>query len=96
MTQWELLNQCIGMGQDVSTQLHSEAAEPYVAHASLVELSVVGDTVGTTQLHNQCIGIGQDVSMQLCSEVAEPYVAHASLVELHVVGDTVGTTQLHI
>ena len=63
-------------------QLCSEVAEPYVAHASLVELHVVGDTVGTTQLHTQCIGIGQDVTVQLRSEVAEPYVAHASWLEV--------------
>ena len=60
-----------------------------------MRLGVVGDTVGTTQLHNQRIGIGQDVTVQLRSEVAEPCVAKVSLVELSVVGDTVGTTQLH-
>ena len=43
-------------------QLRSEVAYPCVAKVSLVELSVVGDTVGTTQLHNQRIGIGQDVT----------------------------------
>ena len=43
-----------------------------MAQVSLVRLGVVGDTVGTTQLHNQCVGIGQDVSTQLLSEVAIP------------------------
>ena len=76
-------------------QLCSEVAEPYVAHASLVKLSVVGDTVGTTQLHSQCVGIDQDVPTQLRLEVAEPCLAQVSLMELGVVGDTVGTTQLH-
>ena len=40
-----------------------------MAQGSLVELSAVGDTVGTTQLHNQCIGIDKDVTVQLRSEV---------------------------
>ena len=55
--------QCIGIDQDVPTQLRSEVAEPCVAQVSLVELSVVGDTVGTTQLHNQCLC---DVSPSAC------------------------------
>ena len=62
-------------------QLRSDVAEPYVAHASLVELHVVGDTLGTTQLHSQCGLIDQDVPTQLRSEVAEPCVAQGSLVE---------------
>ena len=63
-------DQCIGIDQDVSTQLRLEVAEPCLAQVSLVELGVVGDTVGTTQLHNQCVGIGKDVTVQLRSEVA--------------------------
>ena len=43
----QLHNQRIGIGQDVTMQLRSEVAEPCVAQVSLVELSLVGDTVGT-------------------------------------------------
>ena len=57
-----------------------------------MELSAVGDTVGTAQFHSQCGGIGQDVSTQLRSGVQEQCVAQVSLVELGVVGDTGGTT----
>ena len=73
MTQWELLSFTISVLElvsDVSTQLRSELAEPCLAQVSLVELSTVGDIVGTAQFHNQCIGISKDVTVQLRSEVA--------------------------
>ena len=67
MTQWELLSFTVsGMESArmyLRRTLHFEVAEPCVAQVSLVEESVVGDTVGTTQLHSQCVRIGNCKSL---------------------------------